>query len=293
LRTIRALTLAATIVAATLAATPAAAQRQFRVLNPATWLNIGQQVVSSECGWIIGPPFALNGRQTQLAVQVFSGNAEKPAFLASFDASDAREIELVGAPGMVLQLRGGTYTAVDREDGLRFYLANNRDTGGWDVLTRVRRARECGVAKNLMEAGAGGFFVHHGYLVAGAALSPYQDVFQAYFAGRPEEARKLLNKAREVEEAAAKFLGVTSLVYEGLMSPNAPGTLAPPTQPPATAVVEVPSIPKGCNLKILLDLVSGLNSQIQIVEGTTPSSAQLMAIAAVSTAANYEASMCQ
>lgn len=274
------------MLVAALAAAPAAAQRQFKLLNPTTWLNIGQQVVSNECGWIVGAPFTLEGRQTQLAIQVWSGNADKPAFLVSFDASDAREIELSGAPGMILHLRGGTYTSVQKPDGPRSYLANNREMGGWDVREKVRRAAECGVSKLLKRSGNGNFFDQHGYLVAGAALASYPDVFAAYFAGQPDEARKLLERARLVESAAARFLGEPSMA-------DAASVAEPlPAAKPVSPVIEVLATPKGCDLELLIDLVTGLDTQIQSVEGS-PTTAQTETIKAISAAANLQAAMCQ
>ena len=83
----------------------AAAEKKW---NPLTWIGDGHRALSSECGWMIGHPFALDGQQTQLALQVFTGSGV-PYFLARFDNSDQSYLDRESEPGMILHLRNGAY----------------------------------------------------------------------------------------------------------------------------------------------------------------------------------------
>ncbi len=257
------------ILAVLAIAAPASAQRAFRLTNPATWLNINQQVISSECGWLIGKPFALDGRQTQLALQVFTGNTADPAFLASFDSSDSRSIENDGDAGLILKLRGGTYTAVEREDGFRLYVVGNRSADGWDILERIKHPKTCGVNRKQLRSTGAGFFGTYSYLIAGVTLAGQQDLFDAYFAGRPDEVAKLLARAQEVQAASARFLQLEQ---------SAP-------------VTEEVALAPGCDFETLLDLVNSI--QVQASNLDDPTRAQILTIQTLAAEAQRHAGLCQ
>jgi len=179
--------------------------------NPLNLLKSTQRLMSNECGWMIGHPFQLEGVTTQLALQVFSGDASSPSFLAQFDHSDARLIGRLGEPGMIITLRGGTFSS-GRLGGLPVYGANSRARKGWKIKGQIRRGAFCGAGVALN----GGpshleFFGEQSFLVAGAALAREPEVFAAYFEGRGDELRRLLERSREVEAAAAAALGEPSL----------------------------------------------------------------------------------